>query len=418
MFLISIVCNMSIQYNGEQTWVNMNSIRVLMFGWDFPPKSSGGLGVACQGLTNALKKEEVSITFVLPLKQEINSDLTFIFALGEDFLFDPELLMGSYTTSGLSVCDSLDKELAMGGVHATVMAYRDSVVPIACSEIFDLIHAHDWLSYLAGVRAKELSGKPLVLHVHATSFDQAGGGFVDQRIYEIEKKAFSVADKILAVSGFTKKMVVEKFGVPEDKVEVVHNGIDQEYPLEVGSKKFFPGKKVVLFLGRITIQKGPDYFLQAAKRVLEYNKDVVFVMAGDGDMFGQIVQESEDLGIRDNFVFTGAVWGEERDFLYKRADLFVMPSVSEPFGLVPLEAIAYGDTPVLISKQSGVSEVLNHAMKVDFWDTEEMANKIIAALDSKPLSRELVKNAITEVKNINWERAAKKCKEIYHNIIK
>lgn len=388
-----------------------------MFGWDFPPKSSGGLGVACQGLSHCIADRGTDIRFVLPRSQPIDSHLSFIFALGEDFLFDLPFVLNPYSASGLKKFKGEKIESLHDGIFAIIRAYADASARIAEKELFDLIHAHDWLSYLAGVRAKEISGKPLILHVHATSFDQAGGDEVDGRIFEIEKHAFAKADKIIAVSEFTKKMVVEKFGVDPSKVEAVHNGIDPQIPYEIEDRKFFPGKKVVLFLGRVTIQKGPDYFIDTAKRVLEHNPDVIFIMAGEGDMLGQMIKRAAELGISDKVVFTGAIWGKERDFFYRRADLFVMPSVSEPFGLVPLEALLYGDTPVLISKQSGVSEVLRHALKVDFWDVDEMTNKILAVLEHKSLSETLKVNGKDEALSNTWHKAADKCISIYRKLV-
>jgi len=297
--------------------------------------------------------------------------------------------------------------------------YAMSAADIAGRESFNIIHAHDWTAYLAGLAAKSVSGKPLVLHVHATAYDQAGSDNVDPEIYKIERKGFHGADKVVTVSNFTKKIVVEKYGVDPDKVEVVHNGIRliQRPNLKPALAELkSQGKKIVLYHGRVTIQKGVDYFIRAARLVVDVDPDVVFVISGAGDMRNELMHLVGSLGLSANVIFAGELWGEPRDRLYQCADLLVMPSVSEPFGLVPLEAIQHG-TPVLISKQSGVSEVLTHALKVDFWDVEEMANKIVAALRYDSMNHQLVEEGQKEVQRINWRRAADKLALLYGRLL-
>lgn len=402
-------------------------MRVLTFGWEFPPSKNGGLGVACYGLTRELLQDGVEVVFVLPKTQDTKGDARFVFADQErlvrvrhaDVYLQPyhqghstiEVVVG-YDKTGKPVVES---RTIIEEVHR--FAHQASM--IAIEEEFDVIHAHDWTSYLAGVAAKLASGKKLILHVHATSFDQAGGGDADPSIYKIEKESFEIADKIVTVSEYTKNMIVEKHQVSPEKVQVVHNGCDSFEPV-----KHLPGltelkqqgKKIVLFHGRISIQKGADWFVRAARRVVDIDPNVIFVISGSGDMKNQIVELVGELKLSENVLFAGALWEEDRDRMYQAADLFVMPSVSEPFGLVPLEAIQHG-TPVIISKQSGVSEVLTHALKVDFWDTEEMANQILSSLRYPVIKNQMVNEGKQQIKNISWQNAAQKMKSIYKNLI-
>jgi glycosyltransferase involved in cell wall biosynthesis len=290
---------------------------------------------------------------------------------------------------------------------------------IAQEEEFDIIHAHDWTSYLAGVAAKIASGKPLILHVHATSFDQAASENVDPNIFKIEKEAFAAADKIVAVSSWTRNIVIDKHGADPHKVEVVHNGCDTHEPERLpptlaGLKA--EGKKVVLYHGRITIQKGVDYFVRAARRVVDVDPNVVFVISGSGDMTTQIINQVGAIGLSKHVIFAGALWETERDRMYQSADLVVMPSVSEPFGLVPLEALQHG-TPSLITHQSGVGEVLTHVLKVDFWDVDEMANKILSALRYPVMRQQIVNEGKRDLHRLSWREAAQKVYHLYKSLL-
>jgi glycosyltransferase involved in cell wall biosynthesis len=274
----------------------------------------------------------------------------------------------------------------------------------------------------AGVEAKKVSGKPLVVHVHATEFDRTGGEHANPFVYDIEKSGLDAADKVVTVSEYTKEIVSKKYGTPLEKIEVVHNGNSYE-EYSVNSEKLQllenikkGGDKLVLFLGRITLQKGPDWFLKTAKKVLDIMPNVTFIVTGSGDMEEQMVSEAGDLGISDKIIFTGFLRGEETDAIFRAADLYVMPSVSEPFGLVALESASRG-TPVLISKQSGVSEVLKHSLKADFWDTDEMTDKIIAVLENKPLLEDLQKNGRIEASGVTWDKAAEKLVNLYYSLI-
>ena len=402
-------------------------MRVLKFGWEFPPSKNGGLGVACYGLTRELLQNGVKVIFVLPKTQETRGDARFVFADEERLLkvLHTDVTPGPYQQSDSTVdvivgynedgTPIIQSRTIIDEVHR--FAHQASL--IAREENFDVIHAHDWTSYLAGVAAKVASGKKLVLHVHATSFDQAAGKNVDPAIYKIEKEAFAMADKVVTVSGYTKNIIVHQHHVPADKVEVVHNGCDsfepEKYPPALAELKA-QGKKIVLYHGRISIQKGVDYFVRAARRVVDVNPSVVFIVSGWGDMKSQVIDLVGSMGLSKHVLFAGALWEEDRDRMYQAADLLVMPSVSEPFGLVPLEALQHG-TPSVITQQSGVAEVLTHALKVDFWDVEEMANKILSSLRYPVIRNQMVSEGKQQLEKISWKLAAEKVKRIYQNLI-
>ncbi len=398
-------------------------MKVLTFGWDYPPVKNGGLGVACMGLTNELLRLGIEVVFVLPREQEVESNLRFIFgSVGRARLREvksPLLPYKSSQTMLIGYGPNGVRKMYAHSLIAEVHRYAHEASLIAAEEDFDLIHAHDWTAYLAGLAASVASGKPCILHVHATSFDQAGGPNVDPEIYAIESRAFREADGIVAVSDFTKRLIVDKHGVDPTKVTVVHNGAENLDPIRLNpvlQEWHNEGKKIVLFHGRITLQKGPDYFVRAARRVVDVDPNVIFIISGWGDMEHEIMHLVGSLGLSSHVKFVGAQWGNERDALYQSSDLFVMPSVSEPFGLVALEAIAHG-TPVLISKQSGVSEVLAHALKVDFWDIEDMANKILAALRYDTLHRQLRTYSKDEIRALTWSKAAQKVKALFERVL-
>jgi glycosyltransferase involved in cell wall biosynthesis len=277
---------------------------------------------------------------------------------------------------------------------------------------FDVIHAHDWTTFPAALALGRASGKPVVVHVHITEFDKSGGPFADPDVYAIEREGMHGAARVVAVSHFTAKRCREQYGVPEHKLEVVHNAVSGEVGenAPVGSRG-----PLVLYLGRMTLQKGPDYFLDAAARVLAERPDATFVMAGSGDMLPRLIERAAALGIGRQVLFTGFLSHDEALELHQRASVFVMPSVSEPFGIVPLEALQRG-VPVIVSRQSGVSEVLAHALKVDFWDVERLAAQILAALSFPALSRTLVANAQEDLKKLTWARVADRFLGIYREL--
>lgn len=403
-------------------------MKALTFSWEYPPAKNGGLGVACFGLTRELLHDGVAVTLVLPKTQEIRGDARVLFADTERLVKmgeNADLLFGPYNQATTMVESIIGYDATGRPIYRcrTILEeahrFAHQAALIAKMEDFDIIHAHDWTSYLAGVATKIASGKQLVLHVHATSFDQAASDNVDPNIYKIEKEAFDIADKVVAVSNFTRDIIIHKHGVPADKVDVVHNGCDaeevKELPPTLAELKR-QGKKIVLYHGRISIQKGVDYFVRAARMVVDRDPDVVFVISGWGDMITQVIEQVGAMGLSENVRFAGALWEEDRDRMYQSADLFVMPSVSEPFGLVPLEALQHG-TPSVISKQSGVAEVLTHALKVDFWDVDEMANQILSALRYPVIREQIVYEGRVQLLGMSWRLAAQKIKQLYQNLL-
>jgi glycosyltransferase involved in cell wall biosynthesis len=389
-----------------------------MFGWELPPFNSGGLGTACFGLTQALADQNVDITFVLPQKVNVKADfMKLVFADIKGFSW-PEF--SPYDTLKY-LPGNIPPEMARDLISA-VNLYAQRASEIARKYNYDIIHSHDWLCFPAGVVAQAVSQKPLVSHVHATEYDRGGGNGINPVVYAVEKYGLERSNAVIAVSQFTKNLLQKYYLSDSDKVNVVHNGInpaeyeamiDEENPLETLKKA---GYKVVLFLGRLTLQKGPDYFLKAAKRTLEYYPKVVFLVVGSGDMEHQMVNMAIQSGISDKVLFAGFLRGQMLNQAFRAADLFVMPSVSEPFGITALESVANG-TPAIISKQSGVSETMGHVLKVDFWDVEEMANQMISVLNFPSLHDTLKENGKKEVKKVSWQSAASKTINVYKKVL-
>lgn len=392
-----------------------------MFGWEFPPYHSGGLGVACLGLTRALSNLGLSVIFVMPKKMNVSAPWTRL-------LFAEEDNVDVRTIPSRLRAYAEASKATEGGLYGRdlieeVGRYSQIGGALAKTEQFDVIYAHDWLSFGAGLEAKRLSGKPLIVHVHATEFDRCGGrDGINREVYDLEREGMQGADVIIAVSELTKHIIVQEYGIPAEKVHVVYNGIDEVTAPSKGDALprlrvlRHSGYKLVLFLGRVTLQKGPDYFLRAAKRVLERNPKVIFILSGSGDMDSQVMQLAGELGIAGHVLFTGFLHGAERHEVYECSDLFVMPSVSEPFGITALEAMKIG-TPVLISKQSGVAEVVHHALKADFWDVDEMANKILSVVGYPSLRLALAENAAAEAKRLTWSDAARKIGTLVHELV-
>lgn len=409
-----------------------------MLGWEYPPHHSGGLGVACKGMAHALIDNNVHVCFMLPKTVKLNDKkVTIQFADSAPILeggkIVPHLetlareLQNPYLTS-VQYETRLKLFIQQGGkiIPRTLAEQVDHYgalvrnLLIDSEDEYDVIHAHDWLCYPAGIAAKEITGKPLIIHVHATEFDRCGGNNVNESVYQRERYGMHQADHIIAVSELTRRIIIDKYGIDPSKVTVVHNGSEASLPHpESRFKNLYKlkeeGKKVVMFAGRITIQKGVDYFIHAAKKVLEYEKGVYFIVAGSGDMEEQIIKLTADLGISNHFLFTGYYKMEEQADLFGAADVVVMPSVSEPFGIIPLESMSNG-TPVIVSKQSGVAEVITHALKVDFWDTDEMANNILAVIRHSPLKETLSNEGRIQANGVTWDKAAKKMKDIYQSV--
>ena len=428
-------------------------MRVLMFGWEFPPHIAGGLGTACEGIVKGLAHNGVETLFVMPSASgdedqsattiinasdvavdtvsstideflgkvkfiHIDSDLVpyvgpeefsnvleeerrrqvkdFRIQYGQKFKFS-----GKY---GANLMEEVARYAMVGGTIA--LQNRDR---------FDVIHAHDWLTYLAGIAAKELTGKPLVVHVHATSYDRGDEKHMDTRVLDIEKRGMEAADRVITVSDLTRNIVINKYGINPDKVVTVHNAVDfsgrENLMVERGVKD-----KVVTFLGRITFQKGPEYFIEAAAKVLKRTKNVRFVMAGSGDMMNRAIRQVARLGISDRFHFTGFLRGADVQKMFALSDVYIMPSVSEPFGISPLEAMRT-NVPSIISHQSGAAEVLKYAFKVDFWDVDAMADDIYALLQYPALSDFAAKQGYEEVNALKWNNATKKMIEVYKSVL-
>ena len=394
-------------------------MKVLMFGWEFPPLSSGGLGTACYGLTKSLSKKGVEITFVLPYSGDIDADFLKIIPAGNVKIRNISSFLQPYMSSQeykKSLGKKPQPKIYGSTLFEEVARYTLAAEKIAEEEDFDIIHCHDWMTFGAGIRAKKKKNKPLVLHVHATEHDRTGGHQVNQHVYDLERHGMHKADKVIAVSNFTKTKIMDHYGLPSEKIRVVHNAVDfsqHYYDEDFGIKKT---DRIVLFLGRITLQKGPDYFVHAAKKVLGHEKNVKFVIAGSGDMEPFIIEKAAELGIADKVLFAGFLNQDDVERAYKMADIYVMPSVSEPFGITALEAMKY-KTPSIVSKQSGVSEVVRHCLKVDFWDVDEMSGKIIALLRYKPLHETLKEDGYFEVKRFSWDTPAEKCIQVYNELI-
>lgn len=423
-------------------------MRILMFGWEFPPHISGGLGTACYGLTRGLSTfNDVDVLFVVP-KAYGDEDQSTIQLIGAGDIpvtkkkiqfhntqqkidyyevdsriipyTDPDEFwkLTSARKSGKTKFIETDDQgrIIFTGKYgenliAEIYNYALVAESIASDNDFDLIHAHDWLAYPAGIAAKKASGKPLVIHVHATDFDRSGGS-VNPKVYAIEREGMEAADKIITVSNLTRNIVIEKYGISPDKVVTVYNAVEPvEYAEKLTLKKGI-NEKIVTFLGRITMQKGPEYFVEAAHQVLMRTKNVRFVMAGSGDMMNAMVRRAAQLGIADHFHFTGFLRGNDVFQMFKLSDVYVMPSISEPFGISPLEAMQ-SNVPVIISKQSGVSEILKHAIKIDFWDVNAMADAIHAIIKYPALSKTFIKNARSEVDNLQWKNSAEHVRNIY-----
>lgn len=421
-------------------------MKVLMFGWEFPPHIAGGLGTACYGLTKGLAKNKVEVLFVMPKAsqdedqrfvsivdasdvavdtrsahfQAFNNDISFIqvnsklvpyIGLNEYFTIVDQLESGVFEHSE----EGDKRKFSFSGKYTEnlmkeVDEYALVAAQIASEYDFDIIHAHDWLTYKAGIAAKKISGKPLVVHIHATEHDRSGENNLNDVVYGLEKYGMSEADAVCAVSDLTRKIVIEKYGIPAEKVYTLHNAVEPNVKKVVREK--FVKEKIVTFLGRVTYQKGPEYFVESAKKVLEKDPNVRFVLAGDGDLMPKVIEHVAELGISDRFHFTGFLRGEEIDQMFGMSDVYVMPSISEPFGISPLEAMrAY--VPVVISKQSGVAEVLTHAVKTDFWDVDAMADSIYGILHYPALAAFFSKYGKEDVDNLKWEHVAAKLKTIY-----
>ena len=426
-------------------------MKVLMFGWEFPPHISGGLGTACYGIVKGLAANGVETLFVMPSASgdEDTSAASIInasdvavydtFTNIDDYLSKVEFLrVGSNLMPYISPEDySLLSEEERhfqtmeftthfrskykfsgkygANLYEEVARYAMVGGAIAAEHDFDVIHAHDWLTYLAGIAAKKVSGKPLVVHVHATEFDRDGENY-NTVVYDIEQKGMRAADKVITVSDWTRNIVVNRYGIDPAKVVTVHNAVDFSGRSDMKVNRTV-NEKIVTFLGRVTLQKGPEYFIEAARKVLDRCDKVRFVMAGSGDLLNRSVRRVAQLGMADKFHFTGFLRGADVQRMFAYSDVYVMPSVSEPFGISPLEAMIC-NVPSIISKQSGVAEVLRHAIKVDFWDIDALADSIYALVTYPSIAKVASEKGYEEVSTLKWNNAAAKMKAVYADAIK
>jgi glycogen synthase len=434
-------------------------MKVLMFTWEFPPFISGGLGMACYGMVRSLLKLGIKVDLILPTKEMVYFPLaeeddvdkmpvvfietskqkkfdTISFATVKerlDFIgvtTHPESyikmkdisrylhVLESEETSILKPKDPHDRMLEDAILNLIgdedlirkVQEYTLRAQKIASALQFDLIHAHDWLCYPAGMIAGKTSKKPLVVHIHATEFDRSGGPG-DERIHKIEYAGMMYADRVIAVSQYTAQMIMSRYRIDSGRIKIVHNAFTAQPGLDGEKQRIFKGP-TILFLGRITLQKGPDYFLDVAERVLKIHPECRFIVAGTGDMGRRLLRKSAELKLKNKFLFTGFLNRTQVEQILKASDIYVLPSVSEPFGIAPLEAMAYGVTSI-ISKQSGVSEVVNHAFKIDYWDVDRMAETICYLIENPDVSLKMGQDGKNEVNNILWDEAAEKIRKVY-----
>ncbi|HCC52212.1 MAG TPA: 4-alpha-glucanotransferase [Porphyromonadaceae bacterium] len=418
-------------------------MKALMFGWEFPPHILGGLGTASFGLIKGMSRQpDMDITFVMP-KPWGDEDQSFLKIIGAnntpvvwkniDYEYVSERLSKyMYPQLYFNLRDHIYADFSY--MHVNDLGclefsgrYPDNLMEeinnysivagvIARTEQYDIIHAHDWLTYPAGIHAKNVSGKPLVIHVHATDYDRSRGS-VNPEVYSIEKNGMDYADHIITVSNLTRNTVIEKYNQDPSKVTTVHNAVEplSKDILSLPDKRGVKDK-IVTFLGRITMQKGPEYYVEAAAKVLERSGNVRFIMAGSGDMMNQMIRLAAERNISDRFHFTGFMKGKQVYEIFRSSDVYVMPSVSEPFGISPLEAMQCG-VPSIISKQSGCAEILDYAIKVDFWDIDALADSIYGLITYPALHEFLKKEGLREVNNIKWEYAGQKVRAIYDNAL-
>jgi len=435
--------------------------KILMMGWEYPPKITGGLGVATQGLITALGRLNNNIDILLPRltgEEEAVAGVTFrdfknnkhllsekdLFNLAQRYYrlfqyFQPVSAYGikgehpqefsdksirEFMTSKNFNLDNLENLLTGSyseRLYQEINLFAEWAVLMSTKLEYDLIHAHDWMTYKAALGVHRMTGKPLICHVHSTEFDRSGEK-VNQYIYDLEREAYNAAVVNITVSDFTRRILMSRYGVSPEKICVIHNGVDidkivlQKLSQRKKKRKIAPRDKIVAFVGRITFQKGPDYFVRAAKKVVENIPNTRFVMAGTGDMYYRMIEMAADMGLGSHFHYTGFLDKNGLHKLYGLSDLYVMPSVSEPFGITPLEAMLH-KVPVIISKQSGVSEVIRNAIKVDFWDEDKIADGIIGVLKNKNTHRKLRMQGFIEASSMQWNTPATKVDHLYEGLL-
>lgn len=429
----------------------MNLRKIFMIGWEYPPVITGGLGIACRGLARALASRGHDIQFLIPrltggeMQDKGVQVISPLYSIQHSIEFRkryakllsrhqtplpsaypgaPDLVPTSNSQAGENAefqMPGLNETLLKGGygnqIYQEIEIYADVAASIVANGTFDIIHAHDWMTYPAGLRARASSGIPLVCHVHATEFDRSGKN-VNQYVYDIERHAYHACDHIITVSNYTKQVLKKHYGVPLEKISAVHNAV--EFELENQAISGHRPKKIkdhiVLFLGRITFQKGPDYFVRAARKVIDQMQNVRFVMVGTGDMYARMIELAADLGLGRYFHYTGFLDRKAVQRIYAMSDLYVMPSVSEPFGISPLEAMLHG-VPVIVSRQSGVSEIIENCIKVNFWDVDALSESILKVLKETEHKTKLKQYGNKEVRRITWDAPARKTEQVYNLLL-
>jgi glycosyltransferase involved in cell wall biosynthesis len=413
-----------------------------MLGWEFPPYFAGGVGVVCYHLSKALCQAGAELTFVMPTApKEARSDFMKMI-VADRYEFDESLSVNMRFVDSLITPYGTEEEYKRNYdkyITSIIKNNKESYSQLYganlleeiwlfamrmrffdfASEGYDLIHAHDWTTFPAAIELKKMLKKPVAVHIHITEYDKNGGFAGNPRIHEVEQYGMDNADVIVAISNKIKQTCIEKYHQDPNKIVVIHNGAE-EYPIismvKTDMKQIEADDKIVLFAGRVTLQKGPEYFIDACAKVAPHVKNAKFILAGTGDLLPMCMDKVSRMGLSNRFMFTGFYTKETAIKLFNMADIFIMPSVSEPFGLVPFEAM-WANTPTIISKQSGVSEVLNHCVKVDFWDTDKMADAIINILNDKTLNNMLVKHGKVEVESMTWDTVAQKCLTLYNQMV-
>lgn len=408
--------------------------QVMMIGWEYPPQNSGGLGVACQGLTKALSHQNTDIHFTLPYQYQGSDDHLDIIqcsdsSWGKDglsTLYQPPFSVydsSHEVVADTDLVDDLDqyslRSLPQSELETKVDQYAQAVVQKGkkFQDQYQVIHAHDWMSFPAGIELKKQVNKPLITQIHSTEYDRSGMGRGSRFIEETEYLGVKLADKVIAVSHYTKSILVNKYGADPNKIEVVHNGIDPLLQdLTRPKMQFAPKRPVVAFMGRLTLHKGVDYFLKVAHKVVERIPNALFIIAGSGDMYHELLFETAREGLSASVLFSGFVRDKQKDKLLNRADIFMMPSISEPFGLVALEA-AQRNIPVIISKNTGVSEVMTSSLAIDFWDTDKMTEAIIRLIREPEFAQKVRTGQLKNLEGLTWDASANKVRDLYRGLI-
>jgi glycogen(starch) synthase len=398
-----------------------------MLGWELPPHHAGGMGIVCYQMCKQLSSSGIDIEFILPYTAEFNIDFMKVTPAHSQSIEEVKFAGGVYDSKYFGKYDKVKSNIGKLDLRQQHDLFAHNVAKLVETTEFDIIHAHEWLTFKAGMLAKQKTGKPLIVHVHATQYDQSAGGFGNPEVREIEYAALMMADKVFAISQYMKNILVREYGIPAEKIHVVHNSMDVSYEDADDSSNLYRylelmkanGYKVVVNAGRKTLQKGLSHLIEAAKRVIDINPKVLFLMVGGGEQEDELTELAAEYGISKNVIFEGWLNGTGKAWrdTFRIADVFIMPSVSEPFGIAALEAVGYG-APVIVSKQSGVSEVLRNCYKVDFWDTDKMADMMLSLVNNPSLAKTMWEESYQEYKNQNWVKSANLMKDHYIHAVR